>query len=345
MEGETFSEIGRIEAIRRLCEESGLNTAENGNFEVAEPGVIDSWSRVFIEGIDFDLVYFPLRHLGYKCVTAVAGEAYAAFSRPRSLDVRIGISAKLDFAQIRELWLGMSAAAKEHRFLSVSLDLVPSPNGLVISVSATGERKASLEKLRPKPKSKDIICVSGSLGAAYLGLSLLEKEKKNFEKTGKDSSQENLSSYKMFVGSYLKPQIDAGVLDALEEDEMIPSKGILITRGLSDACKRLSRDTGLGVKIYASMIPFEGNTFDLGKEMDIDPISAAMNGGDDYKLLFVIPILKAEKFRRDFQVFDVIGHLALPEAGTVLVTPEGAEFPMKAQGWKEKDEDEEEEKD
>ena len=137
------------------------------------------------------------------------------------------------------------------------------------------------------------------------------------------------------VGSYLKPEINASTVLRMEESDIVPSCGVLVTRGLADAVKRISRETGLGAKVYAEKIPFEGNSFELGKEMDVDPVSAAMNGGEDYRLLFVVPILKMEKFRHDFQTFDIIGHLALPEAGTVLVSPDGVEFPLKSQGWNE----------
>ena len=141
----------------------------------------------------------------------------------------------------------------------------------------------------------------------------------------------------MLVAAYLKPELGAGVVGQLETSEIIPSAGCFVTRGLADAVKRLARDTGLGAKVYADKIPFEGNSFQLGKELGIDPVSAAMNGGEDFRLLFAVPILSLEKFRREFQTFDVIGHLAQPEAGTVLVTPEGVEFPVKAQGWQEEE--------
>jgi thiamine-monophosphate kinase len=119
----------------------------------------------------------------------------------------------------------------------------------------------------------------------------------------------------------------------MEEAEIIPSYGYLVTRGLADAVKRLVRDSGLGAKIYVDKLPFAGKTFELGKELDIDPISAALNGGEDYRMLFTIPIGKHEKFRHDFQTFDIIGHLAKPEVGASVVTPDGVELPMKAQGW------------
>ena len=137
----------------------------------------------------------------------------------------------------------------------------------------------------------------------------------------------------MFVGAYLKPEMSASIVDHLEEAEVYPSFGYVVSMGLSDAVLKLTRDSGLGAKIYADKIPFEGNSFTLGSELDIDPISAAMNGGDDYKLLFTIPILKLDKFRADFQTFDIIGHMAQSEVGAVLLTPEGVELPLKAQGW------------
>ena len=215
-----------------------------------------------------------------------------------------------------------------------NIDLVPSPNGLSVCISAVGEEFKLTRGRTVKARSKDLVCVSGSLGAAYLGQQILEREKRSFEKTVDDSSQPDLEKYKMLIGSYLKPEVPNGVVDRLEEVGIYPSHGYLVSHGLSDALKRLVRDSGLGVKVYADKIPFEGNSFAFGKEMDIDPISAAMNGGDDFRLLFTIPILSAEKFRRDFQTFDIIGHLAQPEVGAVLVTPEGVELPVKAQGWR-----------
>ncbi len=332
MADNSFAELGKIEAIDRLYEGTPFKPCQIPGFETPAKGAqVASASRMLLEGIDFDLVYFPLRHLGYKAVLAVCGELYAKMAHPRTLSVRLGVSAKLDFPQVKELWEGMITAAKEHGFKAVDLDLTPSQNGLAISVSAVGETSLLSAKRRAVAKSKDLICISGRLGAAYMGLRVLQREKKFFENGGEVS----LESSKMLVQAYLKPELDSSIVSQLEDAEIYPSHGYFLTRGLADAVKRLSLDSGLGAKIYAAMIPFEGNTFQLGKEMDIDPISAAMNGGDDFQLLFTIPILSLEKFRRDFQTFDIIGHLALPETGTVLVTPEGAELPLKAQGWPE----------
>ena len=334
MAEERFSDLGRVEAIAKLYEGTHYKPFEENSFETSGKSQILTKARTFIEGIDFDLTYFPLKHLGYKCVTAVTGELYASFSHPRALEIRLGISAKLDFKHIKEFWEGAVTAAKEHGYTSLGLDLTPSPNGLTASVSAVGETTLLMSKRRPAAKSMDLICISDNLGAAFMGFQVLEREKKAFQESGDHKAQPKLDDYKNLVGAYLKPQINPQIIKQLEDAEIVPSHGYLVTRGLADAVKRLVRDSGLGAKVYVDKLPFAGKTFDLGKEMNIDPMSAALNGGEDYRLLFTIPIGKHDKFRHDFQTFDVIGHLAKPEVGAAVVTPDGVELPMKAQGWK-----------
>ncbi len=315
----TFAELGRVEAIRQLFEGSGYAPfAEPLRFTSEAESSTVTASRLLLEGTDFNLVYFPLKHLGYKSVISVTGELYAALAHPRSLSLTLGVSAKLDFEQIKEVWDGVVYAAKEQGYTSLGLDLVPSRNGLAISLNASGEAK---DVKRPGAQSKDLVCVSGSLGAAYLGQQALEHRPDDLEK------------YKMLVAAYLKPELPSDVVAVVEQTGIVPSYSYFVTKGLSDALLRLSRDSSLGVKVYADKMPFEGNSFALGKELDIDPVSAAMNGGDDFRLLFVVPISRYEEFRKEFGGFDIIGHLALPEVGTVLVTPDGLEHAVSAQGW------------
>ena len=335
MAEETFSQIGRIEAVRQLFEGTGYSPDGHCTLRVTKgTGSVVNSTVMMTEGIDFDLTYFPLKHLGYKAVIMATGEIYAAMAKPRTLAVRLGISSKLDFAKVRELWEGMTAAAKKHSYRELSLDLLPSVNGLNICISATGERLHLTETRRMPAKSMDLICVSGNLGAAFLGMQILEREKQKFLKRKTDRSQPDLSDHKLLVGEYLKPEINPSYVSQLEDAEIIPSYGYFVNRGLADAVKRLVQDSGLGAKIYVERIPFASGTFDLGKQFNIDPISAAFNGGDDCRLLFTIPIGKHDLFRHDFQTFDIIGHLAKPEVGAVLVTPEGVELPVTAQGWK-----------
>lgn len=328
----TFSELGRVEAIRQLFEGTPYKPFEEPLYLEAKPrDCVTTATKLLSEGVDFNLVYFPLKHLGFKSVVEVTGELYAVMSTPSTLSVVLGVSSKLDFEQISELWSGIVSAAKQYGYKSLSLDLQPSQNGLFISVAASGVTSHLTCTRRPKAQSKDLICVSGPLGAAYLGLQVLEKEKVKFD--AGVSGKELLEQYKMLVAACLKPELRPQTPAQLEDAEIYPSHGYFVSRGLADAILRLQRDSSLGAKIYADKIPFEGGSFQLGREFDIDPVSAAMNGGDDCRLLFTIPILQLEKFRKDFQTFDIIGHLALPEVGAVLVTPDGVELPLSAQGW------------
>ncbi len=328
----SFSSLGRIEAIRQLFE--GTPYAPFGEplwFEAKPQECITTASALLLEGIDFNLVYFPLQHLGRKAVLRATGELYAVMARPECLSVQLGVSAKLDFPQIKELWSGVVAAAQEHGYKHLSLELQPSQNGLTLALSATGRHSAAVSAARPQAQSKDLICVSGALGAAFLGLQVLERERIKFEQGGTD--RQGLEQYRMLVGSYLRPELQAGTPALLADAGVAPSFGYFVTRGLSDALFRLLRDSGLGLKVYADKIPFEGGSFALGKDLDLDPVSAAMNGGDDYRLLYVVPIGQYERFRKDFQSYDIIGHLARPEVGGVLVSPDGLEHPISAQGW------------
>ena len=214
MAEESFKEYGKEEAIVLLFEGTGFDREEKPSFEAAPGSTVVNASRFFLEGIDFDLTYFPLKHLGYKCVAALAGDIYASMAHPRTLSVKLGLSAKLDFSHVRELWSGVVAAAREHGFKSLDLDLVPSPNGLSVCVSAVGEEFKLTRGRTVKARSKDLVCVSGSLGAAFLGQQILEREKRTFEKTTDDSSQPDLEKYKMLIGSYLKPEVPNGVVEA-----------------------------------------------------------------------------------------------------------------------------------
>lgn len=318
----TFADLGRVQAIKELFDGTGYEPfGEPLWIQTQKESVVTNASKVFLEGMDFDLVYFPLKHLGYKSVVGVTGELYAVRSNPQALSIVLGISAKLDFEQIKELFQGIVTAAREYGYKSVSLDLQPSKNGLCISISATGSEPAGIE--RPEAHSMDLVCVSGRLGAAFLGQQVLERKPEELEK------------YKMMLASYLKPELDAGLPAQLDDAGVSPSFGYFVTRGLSDAVLRLGRDSGLGVKIYADKIPFEGNSFALGKELGIDPISAAMNGGEDYVVLYVIPSGQYETFAKEFKTFEVIGHMARPEVGAVLVSPDGLEHPVSAPGWAE----------
>ena len=337
----TFASLGRVGAIRKLHEESPFKKV-GGEGVSCENGRMENVCRLLTEGIDFDLSYFPLTHLGYKAVVCVTAQLYARFALPAVLRLHLGVSAKLDFERIQEFWKGACAAAKDYGYKDASIDLSASVNGLAVAVSATGFVSELNSRRRPAPKSRDLICLSGNLGGAFMGLKVLEREKGRLQKTAPSQAESGqampgLEKYKLLVGDYLKPVLDTDIPKLFADSGFYPSCGLCVDKGLSDAVKRLGETTGLGAKIYVDRIPFGGGLFDAAKEMGIDAVSTALNGGEDHRVLFTLPLQQFEKFRHDFQTWQVIGHLALPEAGTALVMPDGVELPLRAQGWKEED--------
>ena len=325
MPGTEISQIGRQAAIDRLFEGSGYVNA--GTLPVSDGSDVCTAHKLLLEGCDFDLVYTPLKHLGYKVVLCVLGELYAALHRPYGLSVVLGLSKRFSFEDVSSLWEGMLAACREHGIDKLALALNPSVNGLGISLAACGVQEQKVLEKKPEVKNMDLICLSGHLGAAYMGLHVLEREKVSFTGTGQ---QPDLSQYKAVLASYLSPEIKPDTISRFTDADLLPARGYFLTRGLGEAVIRLTRDTGLGAKVYLEKIPISSQTFAMAEEIDMDVVTAAMNGGDDYKFLFVIPIEKHEAFRKEFHDFEIIGHLAKPEVGPVLVTPEGAELPIHA---------------
>ncbi len=323
-----IAEIGKQAVLERLFEKSGYTNEQP--ILLRQKGECCNAQKLMLEGCDFDLVYTPLKHLGYKAVLNVLGELYASLRQPASLSVVLGLSKRFCYEDVAQLWEGMLAACREHGVSQLSLELNPSVNGLAISLTACGVQKKGIIEKVPASKNMDLICLSGHVGAAYMGLHVLEREKVSFTGTGE---QPDLSKYKAVLASYLSPEIKPGIVKRFIEDDTLPSRGYFLTRGLGEAIIRLTHDTGLGAKIYLDKIPISSQTFAMAEEIDMDVVTAAMNGGDDYKFLFTVPIEKHDVIRKDFQDFEVIGHTARPDVGPVLVTPEGAELPIHAQGY------------
>lgn len=323
-----IASIGKQAALARLLENSGFKN-ENP-IRIKEKGECVTAHRTVLEGVDFDLVYTPLKHLGYKAVLGVLGDLYAALHQPVSVSVDLGLSKRFCYEDIEQLCEGITAACREHGVKHLSLDLLPSVNGLCISMSACGLQKKAVVEQLPEAKNMDLICLSGHVGAAYMGLHVLEREKAAFTASDK---QPNLEQYKAVLGSYLSPEIKPDTASRFVEAGILPSAGYFVNKGLAAAALQLSKDTGFGVKLYLEKIPISSQTFAVAEEINMDAITAAMNGGDDCRFIFTVPIEKHEAIRRDFQDYDVIGHLARPEVGAVMVTPEGAELTIQAQGY------------
>ena len=291
---------------------------DSGFSPCVAPGFV---SCTMLEGVDFNLSYFPLKHLGYKALLRVTGELFAQISEPRSAKLFIGVSSKLDYPQVEEIWQGACEAAREFGYADLGLDIGPSLTGLCISVSAVGKAP---QQVAVAPKSKDLVCITNNAGAAFLGSQLLEGCRGLDEKQRASKLEKN----RMIVGAYLKPELSPATVSALVESGITPSKGYFCTRGLGAIVRHLSADTGLGVKIYADRIPLAGGSVDLASSLNLDPLQAALRGGDDCCLLYVIPLEMHERLRHDFQAWEIIGHMARPEVGTVLVSPDGLEHEL-----------------
>ncbi len=330
-----ISALGKEKILSLLFENSGFTNGAGRRFS----GDADyaTAHKLFMEGVDFDLTYTPMKHLGRKLTMNVIGELYASMHNPVALDFAIALSNRFSFEDIKELWEGVVQTVGDYGIRHLSLDLLPSAAGLSVSISAYGEQDAAFLAKAEKAQSMDLILLSGNLGAAYMGLHVLEREKIAFQSV-KGGKQPDLSKYKYIVGEYLNPYIAPGIPARFVEAGITPSHGYLVNNGLGAAVKRLAADSGLGVKIYLERLPLASDTLEMAKELDIDPITAAMNGGSDCRLIFTCPLAVHEALRHDFQDFDIIGHIAKEEAGTVLVTPEGAEISIRAQGYEEPEE-------
>ena len=295
--------------------------------------MVDSF--LWLEAIDFNLVYTPLKHLGYKIVLNAVGRLFAKCSQLKGLQFTIGLSARFSVENIQELWSGVVTAAKEYGAEQLSLELNSSLTGISIAVASMGVQKQSvMEKIPPVAKNH-LICITGDLGAAYLGLHVLERERVAFEKIPQSEiakyKQPDLSKYKYILSQYLGPHFSPTLLQQWKEAKIYPSSGYFITRGLAYTVKRLCEESGLGAKIFITKIPIASKTFEAAEEFGIDATTSALNGVDDYKFLFTIPLEKHDELKREFPAYDIIGHLCAPEAGQTIITPDGASLEIKAQ--------------
>lgn len=327
-----IKEVGRVQTLRSLFEGTGFKNSDIQEFSFSDVGVVN---KTLLEGVDFDLTYTPIKYLGYRAVVNSIGELYAHLYKPSSLSFTVAISSKFSYEHIRTLWEGVLSAAKVYEIKDLALDITSSLTGLTISVSASGVRKKEIGKKIKAPKNGDLLCVTGDLGAAYMGLHVLMREKVAFN-ASKEYKQPDLSAYKYLLSRYLAPEADSECISCFESAGVYPSDGKFITHGLGDAVKTLCARHGLGARVYIDKIPIASQTSSMAKEIDIDIITAVVNGGDDNRLLFVVPLEEHENIAKKYRGLEVIGHFT-KESETLLVTPEGNTITMVAQGWQGED--------
>lgn len=285
---------------------------------------------MLIEGVHFDLSYMPIQHLGYKAVSINVSDIAAMNGVPQQIVVGLGLSNRFSVEALHLLYAGMKAACIDFGVDLVGGDTTSSNSGLIISISITGSVEKDKVALRSKVEKGDIVCATGDLGGAYIGLQVLEREKQVF--MSNPDMQPDLKKYAYVTGRQLKPKARMDVIHELEEYQVTPKAMIDISDGLASELFHLSKQSGVGFFIYEDKLPIDKQTYDTAVEFNIDPITAVMNGGEDYELLFSIGQSDFEKLKNHPDIH-FIGYAAEKDKGINLVTKSENVIPIKAQGW------------
>ena len=287
-------------------------------------------SDMLLEGIHFDLSYMPLPHLGYKSIAVNISDIAAMNAFPEQVTVNIGLSNRFSVEAVEALYEGIEAACKQYNIDLVGGDTTSSGAGLVISVTAIGRSLKEKLAYRKGARPGDIICVTGDLGAAYIGLQILEREKQEFLANPK--MQPKLEKHQYLVGRQLRPEARMDVVHELREKNLIPTSMIDISDGLASELLHISKNSEVGMKVYEDKLPLDKMTYDNAVEFKIGPTTAAMNGGEDYELLFTISQKDFEDLKKHPDIH-FIGYVQ-EEKENVLISKEGNVHKIQAQGWK-----------
>lgn len=286
---------------------------------------------LLLEGVHFDLRYVPLKHLGYKAAIVNFSDVYAMNGTPRQITVSLGISSRFTVEHIEELYAGIRLACEVYGVDLVGGDTSASVTGLVISVTCIGEAKADEVVRRSGAKPTDLICVSGDLGAAYMGLQLLERENKVAAGSGRDF-QPDFAGKEYILERQLKPEARKDIVAILREKGILPTAMMDVSDGLSSELLHICKASNVGCRVYEDRIPIDYQTAVMAEEFNMNLVTAAMNGGEDYELLFTVPLTDKEKIETINGV-RMIGYVTKPELGAAMVTCDGSEIPVRAQGW------------
>jgi thiamine-monophosphate kinase len=285
---------------------------------------------MLVEGIHFDLSYVPLKHLGYKSIVVNLSDICAMNGIPKQVTVSIAISNRFSVEAVEELYAGMLLACKNYKIDLVGGDTTSSTSGLIISVTALGETKPESIAYRNGAKEKDLICVSGDLGGAYMGLQILEREKFVFKEN--PNIQPDLVGNDYILERQLKPEARVDIVEFLKELNIKPSSMIDVSDGLASEVLHICNQSNLGCEIYEDKIPIDPQTYDRARDFSLDPTVCALSGGEDYELLFTIPMSDYDKVK-NLPDISIIGHMTAKETGVNLVTKSGGSHPITAQGW------------
>ena len=344
-----ISTLGEFGLIKHLTDSIELKNAET-RYGVGDDCAILQYGEnkdilvttdMLMEGVHFDLTYIPFKHLGYKAAMVNLSDIYAMGGSPKQMTVSVALSKRFGIEDMEDFYAGLRLACEAHGVDIIGGDTTSSRTGLAISITAIGEVEKESAIYRNGAKETDLICVSGDLGAAYMGLQLLEREKDVYYKqieTAKTDiermaiSQPDFSGREYLLERQMKPEARRDILEQLRQAGIRPTAMIDISDGLSSELLHICTQSNCGCRIYEERIPIDYQTAVMCEEMNMNLTTAAMNGGEDYELLFTVPIADHEKIEQMKDV-KLIGHITKQDLGCALITRDGSEFELKAQGW------------
>ena len=333
-----ISTLGEFGLIRRLTEGIELKN-KSSQYGIGDDAAVLSYpsekeilvtTDLLMEGVHFDLTYVPLKHLGYKSAIVNFSDIYAMNGIPRQITVSLGLSKRFSVEDMEELYAGIRLACEEYEVDIVGGDTSSSYTGLTISITCIGEGEKGKVVFRNGANETDLICVSGDLGAAYMGLQLLEREKSVLHGADKNV-QPDFSGKEYLLERQLKPEARRDIIEKLAEEEIRPTSMMDISDGLSSELLHICTQSKVGCRIYEEHIPIDYQTAVMAEEFNMNLTTCALNGGDDYELLFTVPISDHEKVS-EMEGIKLIGHITKQELGCALITRDGQEFEQ-SKGW------------
>lgn len=332
-----ISTLGEFGLIKHLTQDIQLQNPET-KYGVGDDAAVMEFGEkqvlvttdLLMEGVHFDLVYTPLKHLGYKSAMVNFSDIYAMNGTPKQLTVSVAVSKRFCIEDLDEFYDGLKLACQQHHVDIVGGDTTSSVTGLGISITCIGEADKGKVVYRNGAKETDLICVTGDLGAAYMGLQLMEREKAVFQ--GEKEVQPDFSGKEYLLERFLKPEARRDIIERLSQAGVQPTAMMDISDGLSSELMHICSQSHVGCRVYEERIPIDYQTAVMAEEFNMNLSTCALNGGEDYELLFTVPLTMHEQVSQ-LQDVKIIGHITKPELGCALITRDGTELELKAQGW------------
>ena len=332
-----ISTLGEFGLIKHLTENIKLQNPES-KYGVGDDAAVLEFDNqqtlvttdLLMEGVHFDLVYTPMKHLGYKAAIVNFSDIYAMNGTPKQITVSLAVSKRFCIEDLELFYEGLQLACQLHGVDIVGGDTTSSVTGLAISITCIGVANKEEIVYRNGAKETDLICVSGDLGAAYMGLQLLEREKAVFE--GQKEANPDFSGKEYLLERQLKPEARKDIIEALKKEGIRPTAMMDISDGLSSELMHICTQSNVGCRVYEERIPIDYQTAVMAEELNMNVTTCALNGGEDYELLFTVPLTEHDKVAA-MKGIKVVGHITKPELGCGLITRDGQEFELKAQGW------------